>query len=489
VLLFFIPLVRPLFAMLLMAGNWFFIKYVFFPPLVLLFWLVPWPAFWPPSLAELGVYYALLALVAWHRETGALLRRLRFRARALARTPQLGRRLVLAGALGVLAGFGALLALLQPHEGPLRLDVLHPYVFGRGGGHPVLIQAPWGEVVLVDGGTDRVRKGRASIPFDIGERVVASVLLGKRIAHVDTAVVTNFRPENLGGLLHVLEHFDVERVVDPFGPTLARDVSYDDFLEKLDDASLNAAKLSNTTREIHATYLAYRELCARRGIHVVQAVPGLELLDPRQAARQWLRYVGLAAAGSLLLASGLWLFVRRRPGRLDGPELALLAALLVLIPALAAHGASGQSPETGLQVLAPRRIVGGPGALEGSSIVLRLHHRQFSALLASDLQEADQQRLLAELGPEALRADVLLVPDGGWPEAWHAPFAEAVRPAAAIAPNHLDRFNRRKVLAVLEEYRNRGATVYLTQDAGAVSIETDGLGELSLSPMRRPSSP
>jgi ComEC/Rec2-related protein len=489
-LLFQVPMIGPPAALLLMAGAWFFIRYVFFPPLVVLFWLVPWPAFREPSLGELLAYYAMLAALAWHQDIGALLRRLRFRLSDLVRAPRLARSLGLAGGLAGIAALAVLLGLLQPHQGPLRLSVLQPYSLGRGGGHPILVEAPWGEVVLVDGGPrtipNRMNK-RALVSFDVGERVVASVLLGKRLSHIDTVVVTNFRKENVGGLLHILEHFDVERVVDPLGPDPAFTVlhpfqpaRYEAFLKVLGDEDLVRDKLSIATMALYEDYGTYREICARRGIPIVRAAAGMELLHPGRPEEQRLAALAAFLAVAVLAALGCWIVFRRKLFLLRATDLVVIGLLVVLLGLLAVVRAGQSEPGASLRVLAPLEAKPGPGALESNSLVLRLDGQGFSALLPSDLQAAGQEALLHSVPPEALRAQVLVIPDRTRPEALHEPFVAAVAPRTAIGVVQRDRFNRQATGHVLDAYRKSGAQVYATDVDGAVVLETDRSGTTSV---------
>jgi ComEC/Rec2-related protein len=489
VLLFQIPLLGPPAALLLMAGVWFFVRYLFFPPLVWLFWLVPWPAFREPALGELAVYYALLGALAWHHELGAALRRLSFHLIDLMRAPRLARSLGLAGALVAVAGLAGLLGLLQPGQRPLRLSVLHPYSLGRGGGHPILIEAPWGEAVLVDGGPRLIpsrANRRVRTPFDVGERIVADVLLGKRISHLDTLVVSNLRQESLGGLLHILEHFDVERIVDPLGPRLPADARYEAFLQAVGDTDLLEHQFSNDIRLIYETYRDYRKLCARKRIPILRATPGMELLHPGRPEEQRFR----ALAAFLLLALGAaaasWIGFRRKLFLLRGYHLAGIGLLIGALGLLAVVRAGQSQPGASLSVLAPLEPASGPGALESGSIVLRLEYKDLSALLPSDLQEADQRALLRRLPPELLRARVLLIPDGAQPEAFHEPFLAAVAPREAIGVLHRDRRSREPLGRVLDAYRSGGVRVYATDVHGAVVLRTDSSGVSSVETFHTP---
>ncbi len=489
VLIFFLPLVGPALSLVLAAANWFFVKYIFFPPLVILFWLVDWPSSPPPKLWHLGVYYLMLVGFAWHREIADGSRRLYYRIEALARAPSLRRSAGLAVALVGLAVLSALVGAMAIQPGAsLRVSFLHPYMFSSGAGHPILIEAPTGEVVLVDGGPRYLSGRRTSRPFDVGERILRGVLLAKRIRKLDRVVVTNLSPDNFGGLLTVLERFDVGRVVDPYGPELAHDASdegYERFLLQVGDAQWREHRLSNVTRLIYDTYVEYRKMLEEKGIELVRGEAGMELMEEGLPRKIGLRVVWVAVFGGLLFMVFLAGFARRLAWRPRAVDIAFLGLLLALIGGEAWTLAGRTLPRTSLEILWPESMPAegmeaGVGAVEGRSIVLRLEQGDFSALLPSDLPAREQERLLERLPREKVRAGLLSIPSGGWPEGLSEKFIQAVAPKAAVGVGQLNRFNRRKIGYVLGKYRDASVRVYFTGDSGAILVETDGTGDAKI---------
>jgi competence protein ComEC len=77
-------------------------------------------------------------------------------------------------------------------------------VLDVGQGQAVLVELPGGECVLVDGG------GFYENRFDVGERIVAPFLWRKKIATVETVVLSHPHPDHLNGLMFVARHFDVQ---------------------------------------------------------------------------------------------------------------------------------------------------------------------------------------------------------------------------------------------------------------------------------------
>jgi competence protein ComEC len=92
------------------------------------------------------------------------------------------------------------------HERLLRRDLRVTFIdVGQGGA--TLVEAPYGRVFLVDGGGF----GDNST-FDVGERIVAPLLWRKKIATVDTLVLSHPNSDHLSGLLYIARHFNVRQV-------------------------------------------------------------------------------------------------------------------------------------------------------------------------------------------------------------------------------------------------------------------------------------
>src|SRR4030042_5980933 len=75
-----------------------------------------------------------------------------------------------------------------------------------GQGSAILIRFPGGKRMLVDGG------GFFDDSFDVGKYVLAPFLWHEKINRIDTVVLTHPHPDHLGGLLFILENFQVREV-------------------------------------------------------------------------------------------------------------------------------------------------------------------------------------------------------------------------------------------------------------------------------------
>jgi competence protein ComEC len=75
-----------------------------------------------------------------------------------------------------------------------------------GQGNAALLELPGGPCMLIDGG------GFYNNRFDVGGRIVAPFLWKKKIATVETLVLSHPDPDHLNGLLYIAEHFHVQEV-------------------------------------------------------------------------------------------------------------------------------------------------------------------------------------------------------------------------------------------------------------------------------------
>lgn len=164
-----------------------------------------------PTVIEIGLYYAL----AW-----ALLN--------LRRT-RLAKAVLITVALLVLAD-AAYWATRRFGNHELRVTVMDV-----GQGNSALLQLPGGKCVLVDGG------GFYDNRFDVGARVVAPVLWRKKIATVETLVLSHPHPDHLNGLLFVAKHFNVQEVW--MTQDYVRSEPYDNFLHVISEKDIRIVQL------------------------------------------------------------------------------------------------------------------------------------------------------------------------------------------------------------------------------------------------------
>jgi competence protein ComEC len=107
------------------------------------------------------------------------------------------------------------------------------------------------------------------------------------------------------------------------------------------------------------------------------------------------------------------------------------------------------------------------------SLVIQLSLGSHRVLLPGDIESLGESYLVEQYGP-ALRSDVLVAPHHGGKTSLTPDFLKAVSPKAVIFS--VGRYNRFDMPApdVLDRVRKINASVYRTDQDGAVTIKTDG---------------
>lgn len=118
------------------------------------------------------------------------------------------------------------------------------------------------------------------------------------------------------------------------------------------------------------------------------------------------------------------------------------------------------------------------------SCVLRISSPHAAMLLTGDIDRAAELAMVARLRPEALRADVLLVPHHGSRTSSSDEWLDAVRPAAAVFQLGYRNRYRHPHATVWARYGRRGIARYRSDRAGAVELVADGDG-IAIAPFRQ----
>jgi competence protein ComEC len=85
-------------------------------------------------------------------------------------------------------------------------------VLDVGQGDSILVQAPSGKTMLIDGGGLR---GQEASGYDVGREVVVPALMNRGVKKIDVLVITHPHDDHIGGLKAVVDAVPVKLVLDP----------------------------------------------------------------------------------------------------------------------------------------------------------------------------------------------------------------------------------------------------------------------------------
>ena len=202
-LLGLIPGIGIYLALLLSAANWVFSTLFLLIGHYFSRWFL-YPFVARPTLRELFVYYALVALFAWWRPLWFRIVRPRWRAAPNSVRLLAVALLALVVAGTVLSGRSEKLALRSPG----RLDVS---VLSVGYASAILIDTPDNRAILVDTSFIQTDRGRRNDP----ERTVLPQIFAKKINRLEALVLTSREPEHAADVATVLQYMDVDRFFLP----------------------------------------------------------------------------------------------------------------------------------------------------------------------------------------------------------------------------------------------------------------------------------
>ena len=112
-----------------------------------------------------------------------------------------------------------------------------------GQGDCILVQAPSGRTMLIDGGG---LPGQHAGGYDIGREVVVPALLARRVRRIDVLVVTHPDEDHVGGLPAVVEAVPVGMVLDPMLRT--ENDSYERLCEEIQERKITAHRATEGQR-------------------------------------------------------------------------------------------------------------------------------------------------------------------------------------------------------------------------------------------------
>ncbi|MGM0441424.1 MAG: ComEC/Rec2 family competence protein [Elusimicrobiota bacterium] len=305
-------------------------------------------------------------------------------------------------------------------------------------GNCILIQTPTGKNFLIDGGARGGERYWSMGGFGSGESVIIPNLSGYNISKLDKVILSNPLPENVGGLIYVMEYFNVDEFWDTLDPeNFPRDISYTEFLQNIKDVRMMVK--SDQPLPV-GTYLNYYDLINK----------------------------DLAPAGSIeQMRQGKEIHTKKLV-----PRHKIYRGVVI-------YEDTYNGKDIRLEALNPpeERITKTGDNLQNNSAVLKLTYGERSFLFASDIQREGEQILIDELGADVLNADILTVPDHGNTTASSGRFLEMVDPVFAVAQyGYLkDRsFYDSELERTLMNYEKRNIKVFRTDTQGAVEVRSDG---------------
>jgi competence protein ComEC len=108
------------------------------------------------------------------------------------------KKYLVVGVILVVVGLGAYIARWE-----FRAPTFEIYFFNLNKGRSIFIRTPHGKTLLIDGGQNSqvIRELTNVLPF--------------YRRHIDTVVATRADPKNVGGLIDVLNRYDVDKIYEP----------------------------------------------------------------------------------------------------------------------------------------------------------------------------------------------------------------------------------------------------------------------------------
>jgi competence protein ComEC len=127
-------------------------------------------------------------------------------------------------------------------------------------------------------------------------------------------------------------------------------------------------------------------------------------------------------------------------------------------------------------------------AVNDNSLVLKLDYANRGFLFTGDLEASAEKALCRTHPSTGLRCDVLFAPHHGSRSSSTQPFVDKVQPRIVVISANAKAYYGFPHPQVIERYRQKGAAIYRTDQAGAVRLTTDGMN-LRVRPFLAPDHP
>ncbi|MBN2406518.1 MAG: ComEC/Rec2 family competence protein [Elusimicrobia bacterium] len=304
-------------------------------------------------------------------------------------------------------------------------------------GNCILIQTPLKRNILIDAGFRGDKRYWTTGNWGKGKNVVVPNLSGYNIGRLDKIVSTNPLPENIGGLIYIINYFNVKEVWDSLDPVrFKKDMNYGEFLENLNDVRLEIKKDDDLPIGAYLNYYDFVNSGIYPAVLMKKRSMKDEILKPKLIPHYHIY------EGTVIYEE-----------EADGKKLRLTAL---------------NPPKD--------RIKGTESDLYNNSAVLRLTYGDRSFLFSSNIWTEAEWDLVSKYG-DKLRSDIMVVPDHGSGMASSDRFIDAVKPAVALVQfGFLEGrgFFDSELERTLDRYKEKGISIYRTDKTGAVEIRSDG---------------
>jgi len=191
-----------------------------------------------PNLFEISCYYALFWALAVFLKGGTS----PLTPEEADRPPAAGQAIRRTALVALIAGVGLIIDLGWWAHQRWFHDDLRITVLDVGQGNAALLELPGGRCLLLDGGGFT---GRST--FDTGKMIVGPFLWRRKIATVDTLILTHPDTDHLAGLIYIAEHFHVRRVWSN-GENMNSEI-YRDFITILEKKQIGLYDLSRLEKQ------------------------------------------------------------------------------------------------------------------------------------------------------------------------------------------------------------------------------------------------
>ncbi len=124
-----------------------------------------------------------------------------------ANSPMFGRREFLAGAAALAASGGFAVEPQSVPAGCFEMTVINPEVVSGGAGLCVIMRTPSGRTYLFDAANGNDKKSN-------GKDIIIPWLEKRGITKIDGLILSHYHSDHFGGLLYLLDHFEIGHVFD-----------------------------------------------------------------------------------------------------------------------------------------------------------------------------------------------------------------------------------------------------------------------------------